>query len=67
LLTRQLVDATFPEFAALLLQPLDATGSSNLQFRLGDEILVRLSRQPVVAGRLKRRRAGLGYWVTACR
>lgn len=45
-LVRALVDAELPEYAALPLRRLDASGSSNALFRLGDELLVRLPRQP---------------------
>jgi aminoglycoside phosphotransferase (APT) family kinase protein len=45
-LVRALVDRLLPECAALPLSPLDASGSSNALFRLGDELLVRLPRQP---------------------
>lgn len=44
-LVRQLVDHAFPDFSALPIRKLGATGSTNLQFRLGDELLVRLPRQ----------------------
>jgi aminoglycoside phosphotransferase (APT) family kinase protein len=45
-LVRRLLASQFPEYAGLTLQPLGATGSSNVQFRLGSEWLVRLPRQP---------------------
>lgn len=45
-LVRKLVDSQFPDFANLPLHSLSASGSSNIQFRLGDELLVRLPRQP---------------------
>ncbi len=45
-LVRKLVDNKFPHFATLSLRRLSASGSSNIQFRLGDELLVRLPRQP---------------------
>jgi len=45
-LVRALVDRSLPEFASLPLSPLRASGSSNALFRLGDELLVRLPRQP---------------------
>lgn len=43
-LVRQLVDDQFPQFANLPLQKLPASGSTNIQFRLGTELLVRLPR-----------------------
>lgn len=45
-LVRGLVDRTFPAFSRLPLQRLGASGSTNALFRLGDELLVRLPRQP---------------------
>lgn len=45
-LVRALVDRTFPRFAGRSLRPLHASGSSNALFRLGDDLLVRLPRQP---------------------
>ncbi len=43
---RALVDRTLPDARALPLRRLAASGSSNALFRLGDELLVRLPRQP---------------------
>ncbi len=43
---RALVDRTLPDAGALPLRRLAASGSSNALFRLGDELLVRLPRQP---------------------
>jgi aminoglycoside phosphotransferase (APT) family kinase protein len=45
-LVRALVDRALPEWAALPLRPLQAGGSSNALFRLGEKLLVRLPRQP---------------------
>jgi aminoglycoside phosphotransferase (APT) family kinase protein len=45
-LVRRLVDRALPECALLPLRRLAASGSSNALFRLGDELLVRLPRQP---------------------
>ena len=45
-LVRALVDRAFPQYAGEELRPLGASGSSNALFRLGDELLVRLPRQP---------------------
>ena len=45
-LVRTLVDTSFPAWSSLPLAPLDVAGSSNALFRLGDELLVRLPRQP---------------------
>ncbi len=44
-LVRRLVDSQFPQYATLPLSRLGASGSTNLLFRLGDELLVRLPRQ----------------------
>jgi aminoglycoside phosphotransferase (APT) family kinase protein len=45
-LVRALVDRTVPEFASLPLKPLRRSGSSNALFWLGEELVVRLPRQP---------------------
>ncbi|WP_328997848.1 aminoglycoside phosphotransferase family protein [Kribbella sp. NBC_00709] len=45
-LVRKLVDTEFPQYAKLPLSRLGATGSTNSLFRLGDDLLVRLPRQP---------------------
>jgi len=45
-LVRALVDRAFPQYAPLPLSPLGLSGSSNVLFRLGDELVVRLPRQP---------------------
>lgn len=45
-LVRALVDRALPECASLPLSRLRASGSSNALFRLGDELLIRLPRQP---------------------
>jgi len=44
-LVRSLIDRQFPQFAALPVRRLEASGSSNLLFRLGQDWLVRLPRQ----------------------
>jgi aminoglycoside phosphotransferase (APT) family kinase protein len=45
-LVRKLIDHEFPQFAGLTLSRLGASGSTNVQIRLGDHLLVRLPRQP---------------------
>jgi aminoglycoside phosphotransferase (APT) family kinase protein len=45
-LVRRLLESSLPELAGLSLRPLRSSGSSNVLFRLGDELLVRLPRQP---------------------
>ena len=45
-LVRALLAASCPSYAELPLRRLDASGSSNALFRLGDDLLVRLPRQP---------------------
>ena len=45
-LVRALVDRSHPDFAALPLRQLQSSGSTNALFRLGDDLLVRLPRQP---------------------
>jgi hypothetical protein len=44
-LVRALVDPAHPDLAALPLRQLEASGSTNALFRLGDNLLVRLPRQ----------------------
>jgi aminoglycoside phosphotransferase (APT) family kinase protein len=45
-LVRALVDRALPEYASLPVSRLRASGSTNALFRLGNELLVRLPRQP---------------------
>ncbi|MFC6286007.1 aminoglycoside phosphotransferase family protein [Nocardioides sp. GCM10027113] len=45
-LVRRLLAASVPKLADRPLTPLPATGSSNVLFRLGDDLLVRVPRQP---------------------
>lgn len=45
-LVERLIAAQFPQYAGFSLQQLGESGSSNLLFRLGDDLLVRLPRQP---------------------
>lgn len=45
-MVRQLVRQSLPQYADMSLAPLGFSGSSNALFRLGDELLVRLPRQP---------------------
>lgn len=45
-LVRKLVDDQFHQYATLPLSKLEASGSSNVLFRLGEKLLVRLPRQP---------------------
>jgi aminoglycoside phosphotransferase (APT) family kinase protein len=55
-LVRKLVDTQFPRYATLPLGRLNATGSTNVLFRLGSSLLVRLPRQPGGAGIEKEQR-----------
>lgn len=45
-LVRRLVERSFPEYAGLTITPLGASGSTNALYRLGEDLLVRLPRQP---------------------
>jgi len=45
-MVRKLVDSEFPHYANLSLSRLGESGSSNVLFRLGNKLLVRLPRQP---------------------
>ncbi|HEY9292454.1 MAG TPA: aminoglycoside phosphotransferase family protein [Microlunatus sp.] len=49
-LVRRLVDRDLPQYADLPLTRLGASGSSNALFRLGEDLLVRLPRQPGGSG-----------------
>lgn len=46
-LVRRLVDAQFPEWVDLPVEPFDSGGTSHWIFRLGDERYVRLPRRPL--------------------
>ena len=59
-LVRRLVDRAFPQYAGAL-APLRLLGSSNALFRLGNDLLVRLPRQPGAAPPSRRRRAGCSF------
>lgn len=58
-LVRRLVDEQFPAYADLSLNKLDVSGSTNVQFRLGDQLLVRLPRQPGGGGTIEKERRWL--------
>lgn len=45
-LVRALIDHAMPGYAGVPVRRLDATGSTNALFRLGEDLLVRLPRQP---------------------
>lgn len=45
-LVQKLLRDQFPQFSGLPLSQLAASGSTNLQFRLGDSLLIRMPRQP---------------------
>jgi aminoglycoside phosphotransferase (APT) family kinase protein len=45
-LVRRLVARSLPAYAGMPVEPLDSSGSTNALFRLGDDLLVRLPRQP---------------------
>ena len=45
-LARQLINQQFPEFSGEPLKAMTSTGSTNRLFRLGEDLLVRLPRQP---------------------
>jgi len=60
-LVRALVESALPDLAARTLTPLDVSGSSNLLFRLGDDLLVRLPRQPGGAATIAKEARWLPY------
>ncbi|CAM5539440.1 Aminoglycoside phosphotransferase family protein OS=Streptomyces tendae OX=1932 GN=GUR47_22995 PE=3 SV=1 [Streptomyces tendae] len=49
-LVRRLVDARFPQWSALPLEPVDPAGSDHVIHRLGDELSVRLPRHAGAVG-----------------
>jgi aminoglycoside phosphotransferase (APT) family kinase protein len=60
-LVRQLVDRAFPEYADHALRHLNDSGSSNALFRLGDDKLVRLPRQPGGGASIDKEASWLAY------
>jgi aminoglycoside phosphotransferase (APT) family kinase protein len=60
-LVRSLLGTLTPSFDRLPLRRLDSTGSSNALFRLGDELLVRLPRQPGGTATIEKERRWLSY------
>ncbi|MGA8248802.1 MAG: aminoglycoside phosphotransferase family protein [Nocardioides sp.] len=60
-LARSLVDRLGPPYAGLPLRRLDATGSTNALFRLGDDLLVRIPRQPGGTETIEKERRWLPY------
>lgn len=60
-LVQRLVSEQFPEWSELPLRPLNASGSSNLLYRLGNEYLIRLPRQPGGGQTIKKEH----HWQTA--
>ncbi|WP_030669000.1 aminoglycoside phosphotransferase family protein [Streptomyces sp. NRRL B-1347] len=45
-LVRRLIGAQFPQWAGLSVEAVDSAGTSNVMYRLGDDMVVRLPRQP---------------------
>ena len=45
-LAKKLVEHQFPQYANLTVDALSATGSTNMLFRLGNDMLIRMPRQP---------------------
>jgi aminoglycoside phosphotransferase (APT) family kinase protein len=60
-LVRSLLAASVPAYAGLQLRRLDASGSSNALFRLGDDLLVRLPRQPGGSETIEKEQRWLPY------
>jgi aminoglycoside phosphotransferase (APT) family kinase protein len=58
-LARRLVDAQFPQWAGLLLRPVDPAGSDHVIYRLGEELTVRLPRHPGAIGQAAKERQWL--------
>lgn len=59
---RALLRDQAPELADLPVRPLPSTGSTNALFRLGDDLVVRLPRQPGGSGAI-RKEARWGRWL----
>ena len=53
-LVQRLVAGQFPEWAELPIEPVFPLGTDNANYRLGDEMIVRLPRQPHKVDPLKR-------------
>jgi aminoglycoside phosphotransferase (APT) family kinase protein len=58
-LVRRLIAEQFPEWAGLPLKPVLPLGTDNTNFRLGDELLVRLPRRPRTSVTLEKERRWL--------
>ena len=58
-LVRELVDAQFPQWAALPLKPVDSNGLVNAVYRLGTDLSVRLPRRPTTTDEVRREQAKL--------
>jgi aminoglycoside phosphotransferase (APT) family kinase protein len=55
-LVRRLLAEQFPEWTDLRLEPVLPLGTDNANFRLGDELLVRLPRRPRTSVTLEKER-----------
>ena len=64
-LVRSLLAASCPVYDGLPLRRLEASGSSNALFRLGDDLLVRLPRQPGGTSAIESEQRWLPYVATA--
>ena len=62
-LVRRLVRSQFPEYATLSITPLGATGSTNRLFRLGENLLLRMPRQPASGAGINKER----HWLPRLR
>ena len=60
-LVRSLLAASAPAYAGLPLRRLEASGSTNALFRLGDDLLVRLPRQPGGSETIEKEQRWLPY------
>ncbi|MEO6702659.1 MAG: aminoglycoside phosphotransferase family protein [Jatrophihabitantaceae bacterium] len=64
-LVRALVDRAVPGYAGRPLKPLAASGSSNALFRLGDDLVMRLPRQPGGSATIDKEARWLPYLAAA--
>ena len=53
-LVRRLLAAQLPDLAGLPLEPIKASGTDNIMFRLGDDLVIRLPRMPGSTGTIRK-------------
>jgi aminoglycoside phosphotransferase (APT) family kinase protein len=58
-LVRRMLEAQFPQWAALTIRPVPSWGTDNALYRLGDDMVARLPRRKRTAGTLEKERRWL--------